>query len=270
MRHDPKFPHTYRRSIAPFLAKCRKHAEDMFKEIQTCLDFQDPAERTAAVMRVFLKPRWGEERKVPPKKETSPKIQKATPKIQKKIRKKIRKAPVQKWERKIGLPKFASYVCCRLLSLWEPKLMDTNCTIIGQYAVKGLLLLLGFSEKGAEWLSKCAPPHVCEGIFGATLPAITKALKQSKHECHQQVFKHLSNLGLMPLAATTIEHLLCKYRKVASESSDNKSTRHRTPTPPSEYQEMWKGSTGVYLKSQLPHTMTTKKPAKKTTKKTTT
>ena len=221
--------------------------------------------RTAAVMRVFLKPRWGEERKVPPKKETSPKIQKATPKIQKKIRKKIRKAPVKKWERKIGLPKFAAYVCCRLLSLWEPKLMDTNCTIIGQYAVKGLLLLLGFSEKGAEWLSKCAPPHVCEGIFGATLPAINKALKKSKYA---YMLKDLSDLGLMPLAATTIEHFLSEYRKVASEISDNKLTRHRAPTPPSEYQKMWKGAKGVYLKS-LSLTMATKKPAKKITKKTT-
>ena len=65
LRHDPEFPHTYDRGIPPFLEKCQEHAKDMFKEIQSCLELQDPAERTAAVMGVFLKRRWGEEREVP-------------------------------------------------------------------------------------------------------------------------------------------------------------------------------------------------------------
>ena len=98
------------------------------------------------------------------------------------------------------------------------------------------------SKVTEECVAKMPAPHVCEGIFGATLPAINKALKKSKYA---YMLKDLSDLGLMPLAATTIEHLLCEYRKVASESSDNKSTRHRTPTPPSEYQKMWKGAKGV-------------------------
>ena len=149
------------------------------------------------------------------------------------------KAALKKWER-------------QLLKRWQgdpPPLGKEHKSFVHAFyafAAEALEKLgVASSKVPEECVAKMPAPHVCEGIFGATLPAITKALKQSKHECHQQVFKHLSNLGLMPLAATTIEHLLCEYRKVASESSDNKSTRHRTPTPPSEYQKMWKGAKGV-------------------------
>ena len=113
----------------------------------------------------------------------------------------------------LGLPRFRALLVARLLSVVSPSCYDLNSRDIGDYAELGLWLLLGLPPPQARaavaggWSAPAVDP-----FFAKLIEALTAALAaKDKHG----LVGRLQALGLLPLCAQNIEHMLCEWRKMA-------------------------------------------------------
>jgi hypothetical protein len=146
-----------------------------------------------------------------------------------------------------GLPPFGAYVAIRFVSIFYPQLCDWNTLEIGQYAVQGLLELIGISEKQAGLLSKNLgkePERQVKSIF----LRIVSRLPEVIHDLGgDDLVRILDSMGLFPLVAVNVEHMLCEFRKVNQDRLCKGSEEPRKGgTPPEAYRAMWAGVEDIY------------------------
>ena len=152
---------------------------------------------------------------------------------------------------KRGLPPFASYVAIRFTSIFHPDIFDWSCLFLGQYARQGLLELIGLSTEDAKIIA--ANPKSkkkSKEIFVSLLQMLPAALKLCEYG--NELLKTLESLHLSPLAAVTIEHMLCEYRKISSLRSIFKIQNNEWQrTDVNYYRELWQKVKPIYHNHEM-------------------
>ncbi len=119
----------------------------------------------------------------------------------------------QSLEEDLGLPRFRTLLVARLLSVADPSLYDLERRDIGDYAELGLWLLLGMPPPQARaaaadgWTDPAVDP-----LFAKLVEALPAVLAERDEH---GIVEQLSGLGILPLCAQNIEHMLCEWRKMA-------------------------------------------------------
>ena len=132
----------------------------------------------------------------------------------------------------LGLPAFRALMVARLLSVAEPHLYDFHRRDLGDYACLGLWLLDGMQEgaaRAAVGMKSWAP--AADVTFHELLQALPDAL--AARDRHGIIAK-LSEMGLQPLAAQSVEHMLCEFRKMMLPGR-----RDPRGEPYQDYQALW-------------------------------
>ena len=99
----------------------------------------------------------------------------------------------------------------RLLAVADARLCDWNRRDLGDYAQMGLRLLDGMDEGAARAAVEMRLDKPADFVFDQLLRALPDGLKA--RDRHGIVAK-LEQLGLCPLAAQNVEHMLCEFRKL--------------------------------------------------------
>ena len=99
----------------------------------------------------------------------------------------------------------------RLRSVNDPRLCAWDRHDLGDYAQMGLWLLDGMDEGAARAAVKADWGPAAAVVFDRLLRALPAALQaRDRHG----VIAQLEQLGLRPLAAQNVEHMLCEFRKL--------------------------------------------------------
>ena len=113
--------------------------------------------------------------------------------------------------RALGLPAFCELMVLRLLAVQDPRLCDWERRDLGDYALMGLWLCDGMGEGAARAAVKADWGPAAAVTFDKLLRALPAALQaRDKHG----IIAKLEQLGLRPLAAQNVEHMLCEFRKL--------------------------------------------------------
>ena len=145
--------------------------------------------------------------------------------------------------RGLGLGPFCAIVAARLLSVADPRLFDLGHQGLGQYARMGLGLMTGLPREEAKAFStdrKKAAEADC--LFATLLAALPAALRQRDTD---GVIAQLERLHLQPLAAQTVEHMLCEYRKILAPGG---RTRGGSRTTAADYAALWAAAAPLYAR----------------------
>ncbi len=111
----------------------------------------------------------------------------------------------------LGLPAFRAVMVARLLSILDPTIYDFDRTDIGDYAELGLWLMDGMEPDVARAAVKSKWAPAVEYQFHDLLQRLPSALAaRDRHG----IVSTLEELGLHPLAAQSVEHMLCEFRKM--------------------------------------------------------
>jgi hypothetical protein len=134
----------------------------------------------------------------------------------------------------LKLPAFRALMVRRLLAVADARLGDWDCKELGDYAQLGLWLLNGMKPDAARKKVKQLQRDAGGSAFAfdQLLNRLPGAL-QAKDR-HGIVAK-LEELGLRPLAAQNVEHMLCEFRKLALPER-----RPRRGEAYAEYAELWR------------------------------
>ena len=104
----------------------------------------------------------------------------------------------------------------------------------------GLWLLDGMEEGAARAAVKAAWGPAAAVVFDKMLRALPAALQaRDRHG----IIAKLEQLGLRPLAAQNVEHMLCEFRKLLLPGK--RATRGKTSD---NYRELWEAVAPVILK----------------------
>ena len=132
----------------------------------------------------------------------------------------------------LELPAFRELMVLRLLAVADPRLCDWNRRDLGDFAELGLWLLDGMEAGAAREAVKMPLGRAADVVFHELLLALPGALRA--RDRHGIVAK-LEELGLCPLAAQNVEHLLCEFRKLVLAEG-----RPKRGQPYEDYAELWR------------------------------
>jgi hypothetical protein len=141
-----------------------------------------------------------------------------------------------------GLPPFAAYVAARFVGIFDARFGDWDHSFeLGQYAVLGLLELLGVPEAHAAALSRESRAEVGAAISRVFRALVVSLLPNALRTTGRgrDIVETLDAMGLAPLAAVTVEHMLCEFRKVNARSA-RISTNPKQRTPSHVYEALWR------------------------------
>ena len=111
----------------------------------------------------------------------------------------------------LGLPAFRSVMVARLLSILDPTIYNLDRRDIGDYAELGIWLMDGMQPEAAREAVKSKWTPAVDYQFHDLLQRLPSALEaRDRHE----IISKLEQLGLHPLAAQSVEHMLCEFRKM--------------------------------------------------------
>ena len=134
-----------------------------------------------------------------------------------------------------GLPRAAEVdrdLNARDLAVADPRLCDWDRRDLGDYAQLGLWLLDGMEASNAREAVKAPWGKAAEVVFDKLLRALPEALKARDHD---GIIVKLEELGLCPLVAQNVEHMLCEFRKLCMpEGRPSSSQRY------AQYEELWR------------------------------
>ena len=111
----------------------------------------------------------------------------------------------------MGLPAFGELLVLRLLAVADPRLCDWGRRDLGDYAQLGLWLLDGMEEGAAREAVKAPWGKAADVMFDKLLRALPGAFQARDRD---GIIGALEELGLCPLAAQSVEHMLCEFRKL--------------------------------------------------------
>ena len=111
----------------------------------------------------------------------------------------------------LGLPAFRELLVLRLLAVADPRLCDWDRRDLGDYAQLGLWLLDGMEEGAARAAVKAPWGKAADFMFDKLLRALPGAFQARDRD---GIIETLEELGLCPLAAQSVEHMLCEFRKL--------------------------------------------------------
>ncbi len=143
--------------------------------------------------------------------------------------------------RGLGLPAFRELLVVRLLAVVDPRLCDWGRRDLGDYAQLGLWLLDGMEEGAARAAVQTkAWRRTADVLFDDLLKALPAALRaRDEHG----IIEALERLGLCPLAAQNVEHMLCEFRKLLLPGG-----RPQRGEPFEGYRELWEAIAPVLLR----------------------
>ena len=145
--------------------------------------------------------------------------------------------------RGLGLGPFCAIVAARLLSVADPRLFDLGHQGLGQYARMGLGLMTGLPREEAKAFSTDREKAAeADCLFATLLAALPAALRQRDTD---GVIAQLERLHLQPLAAQTVEHMLCEYRKILAPGG---RTRGGSRTTAADYAALWAAAAPLYAR----------------------
>ncbi len=99
----------------------------------------------------------------------------------------------------------------RLLSILDPTIYNLDRRDIGDYAELGIWLMDGMQPEAAREAVKSKWTPAVDYQFHDLLQRLPSALEaRDRHE----IISKLEQLGLHPLAAQSVEHMLCEFRKM--------------------------------------------------------
>ena len=127
--------------------------------------------------------------------------------------------------KRYGLPPFISYVIIRFLSIKYPHMCDWMLTDdIGPGAIRGALRMLGFDDNTvAKPASELTYPWLKNGASNL-LRKITAELtilfeKDEFTAIVKKITNSLTAIHIALITMTTVEHLLCEWRKIISRTT---------------------------------------------------
>ena len=133
--------------------------------------------------------------------------------------------------RALGLPEFRELMVLRLLSVNDPRLCAWDRRDLGDYAQMGQWLLDGMDEGAARAAVEMRLDKPADFVFDQLLRALPDGLKaRGRHG----IVAKLEVLGLCPLAAQNVEHMLCEFRKLVLPEG-----RPRRGQACEGYRELW-------------------------------
>ena len=138
----------------------------------------------------------------------------------------------------LELPAFRELMVLRLLAVADPRLCDWNRRDLGDFAELGLWLLDGMEAGAAREAVKMPWEKAANVKFHELLVALPGALRtRDRHG----IIENLEQLGLCPLAAQNVEHMLCEFRKLVLPEG-----RPRRGEAFKGYRELWEAVAPVF------------------------